>query len=70
MASFAIVERLSCSVICVQAVDGIAMYIPVGATCLLMLSLLNSSASHVIMCKPYIAKVIHCLWQPVAADTK
>ena len=26
MASYAIVERLSCSVICLQAVDGIAMH--------------------------------------------
>ncbi len=70
MASYAIVERIACSVICLQAVNGIAMHMPVGATCWLMLSLLNGCASHVIMCKPSIAKVTHCVWQPIAADTK
>jgi len=31
---------------------------------------LTGCASHIIMCKPSIAKVVHCLWQPIAADTK
>ncbi len=67
---YAIVEKPSRSVLCLQAVDGIAMHMPAGATCLLMLSLLKGCASHVIMCKPSTAKVALRVWQPVAADTK